>query len=321
MNEFVPMNNLIREAFSFKKYKALPLPLAIIIGIFLLPVWATAFSFAALFYVAAAILAICDFPVETLLAFVRREAKEVNEITQVFVYFFGWPLILFFKVFAILCKIFNYVVYFVATVFFFIASLCGVEFDFKMEKNERNLVAEEKNKPAMVKGIILVVLFALTVYWALLFGLFMILSLVRVPVIIALIFLYVAAGFYTLAILWIVVAFGTRWLNGLFKERPHKEKKAKPAKEHKHEEEKEEVKVEEAAPEEAPVEEVKVEETAPEEAPVEEVPAEEEHHEEAPEHEHKEHFDYSSEYDQNRHPAEDYQAERLDDLEDDYDRR
>lgn len=306
MNEFVPMNNLIREAFSFKKYKALPLPLAIIIGIFLLPVWATAFSFAALFYVAAAILAICDFPVETLLAFVRREAKEVNEITQVFVYFFGWPLILFFKVFAILCKIFNYVVYFVATVFFFIASLCGVEFDFKMEKNDRNLVAEEKNKPAMVKGIILVVLFALTVYWALLFGLFMILTLVRVPVIIAFIFLYVAAGFYALAILWDVVAFGTRWLDGLFKARPHKEKKAKPAKEHNHEEKKEEVKAEEAAPE---------------EAPVEEVPAEEEHHEEAPQEEHKEHFDYSSEYDQNRHPAEDYQAERLDDLEDDYDRR
>ena len=41
------------------------------------------------------------------------------------------------------------------------------------------------------------------------------------------------------------------------------------------------------------------------------------------EHKEEKHFDFSSldEYQQNIRPSDDYQAERLDDLEDDYDRR
>ncbi len=323
MDIFKPMKDLVCEAFSFRKYKALPLPLAIIIGIFLLPLWLGGLVYAGLYCVVSYFVSLIDYPIEALLKFVRNEAKIVNDVTQAFVYIIGFPVIVLFKVCEVLLFIFNYLASLAAHVLLYLATLCGVKFDLMLKGVERCHEAEEKNHAAFVKGLILVIIFGAPLVVGLLNLVFVILGLAVEPVFleVAFIIYYVLSGFYVLGLIWIVVAFGTKVTDKWFVEKPKKEKpakKEKPKKEEKVEEVKEEANAEEH------VEEVPVEETPVEEEHVEETPVEEAREEQPSEEEKKEeHFDFSSldEYNKNRRPADDYQAERLDDLEDDYDRR
>ena len=337
MDLFLPMKNLLCEAFSFKRYKALPLPLAILVGIVLLPVWIAGLVIVGCYYLASLFLALVNYPVDALLRFVRNEAKEVNEITQVFVYIIGFPVVVLFKVFAVLFTLFNYVLFFFATIYLWIATLCALKFDISMKGIERSLEAEEKSHSATIKAIVFLLINAIGLLVAFVGLIFLILGLVGVlPLAIALILFMVTGGFYALSILWLVIAFGTKLMN--FKPRPKKEKPQKveePAEEEPVEEvQEEEEKAEQPVQEESPVEEEQPQEETPEEERHEEEnfdeqPQEEEYREEVVDNPSEDepieekHFDFSSleEYQKNRRPSDDYQAERLDDLEDDYDRR
>ena len=372
MEIFEPMKSLLCEAFSFRKYKALPLPLAILVGIFLLPVWITSLVYAGVFFVCGVFVTLVEYPVEALLSFVRREAKEVNEITQVFVYIIGFPVVVCFKVFAVLFTIFNHVLYFLTTIGLYIATLCGIKFDLSMKVIERSKEAEPKSFGASIKAIIFLALVALIFVFGFIgFILFLIGTLAGVPalVTVGLILFMTCGGFYTLGLIWIVLAFGTDIFkfkkrekkpveeeNEIAVEKPSEEAVAQeaafernkdlrddlleetfekvpeePIEEEAKEEEPLKEKVEEEpeqemaelAPEEETVHEEEYhEEPAPEEGFELEEPQEEEHKEEQPVQE-EQHFDFSSleDYEKNRRPSDDYQAERLDDLEDDYDRR
>lgn len=322
MERFVPMEKLLREAFSFKKYKALPLPIAIIIGILLFPIWLIAAFCVGAYLLCEVVVSLLDYPVECFHDLVRNEGKEVKAATQVFIYIFGWPVILFFKFWILMLGALNYVFFFCSTLTLYFATLCGVTFDVKMKGEvERNTTPEPRTRASKKKGVITLIVLILMLFPLL--PLLFVVLIVTLPIdMFVLIFLF----------------FGTKLFDKPFEKekapkvkkekvkKAKKEKKAEPKKEEKAPEAKEEPApvedpvaeepaTEEPAVEEAPVEEPALEEPAPEEAPVEEAPAEEEHHEE--------HYDFSNldEYNKNRRPADDYQAERLDDLEDDYDRR
>ncbi len=301
MDKFEPMKKLLGEAFSFKKYKALPLPIAIIIGILLFPAWLIAAVLVLFYYCGAIVVALLDYPIEAFHAFVRNEGKEVRPAAEVFVYIFGWPVVLFFKFWVLVLGVLNYVFFFLASIVLYFATLCGVKIDPEMKaETERDLTPEPKSHQAKVKGIVVLVILA--VFMLPLTPILLVLVLLSLPVdIFALIFLF----------------FGTHLFDKAFQEKPKKEKK--PVEKKQKEVKKEEPHVEEKK-EEPVKEEAKAEpEPAPAEEAHEEAPAEEVHEEEKKE----EHFDFSSldEYNKNRHPADDYQAERLDDLADDYDRR
>ena len=304
MERFVPMEKLLREAFSFKKYKALPLAVAIVIGVLLFPLWLLSAVAVALYALCEVVVSLFDYPVETLHDIITKEGKEVKAAAQAFIYIFAWPLYIYFKFCILLLSSLNYVFFFFANVFLYVATLCGVKFDIKMNGEvERDLTPEEKTYSSKKKGIILLIVLAICLFPVLPFV--AVFFVVTLPLdIFVLIFLF----------------FGTKLFDNAFKEKPAKEKKAKKEKHKKEEKVEEEPVIEEDLEEKIDevIEEEKHEEPLPAEEPVGEQ-VEEEHHEEH----HEEHFDFSTldEYNKNRHPADDYQAERLDDLEDDYDRR
>ena len=319
MNIFAPMKNLLSEAFSFKRYKGLPVPLAVILGIVLLPLWACAMVFVGTYYVAGAVVTLLNYPVDKLLGFVRDEAKLVHPATQVVVYLFGWPLVLTFKLGVIIWTIINYLLYIIATCILYLATLAGVSFDLKLTKTERDLTPEAKNSAAIFKAIIVLVFVGASLIYAILTIVFFILIFVGVPFVVALILGGITLGLNLCAYVWIIIAWGTHLFDfmNVKKEKKVKEKKASKAKELKKEEVKPEIKEEpEIKVEETPVEEEREEVIIPVDVPSEETTDEQPKEEER-------HFDFSSldEYSKNRHPSDDYQAERLDDLDDDYDRR
>lgn len=86
---------VLKEAFLLKKYKAMPLALAILVGIFMLPV-ILASSVCALFvYVLGYLFSVVSLPVQNLYKILHQEGQSVKHGTQVVIYLVSWSMVFF----------------------------------------------------------------------------------------------------------------------------------------------------------------------------------------------------------------------------------
>lgn len=87
------MATLLKEAFKFKKYRAMNPALAVFTGIFMLPLVAISFVITAILAVLCFAFAVLSAPVKYLHGIVNNEGKEVKHATQAIVYLISWPMV------------------------------------------------------------------------------------------------------------------------------------------------------------------------------------------------------------------------------------
>ena len=87
------MSTLLKEAFKFKKYKAMHPVFAVLVGLFMLPVVVASFAVTALVAILGFIYEVVSAPVRSIHGIVNKEGKEAMHATQFIIYLVSWPLI------------------------------------------------------------------------------------------------------------------------------------------------------------------------------------------------------------------------------------
>lgn len=154
-NYFEQTVNLIKEAFKFKKYKAMPAVLAVFCGIVMLPFVAISLSLFALLYILCFSYKLSILPLHELYKFLHKEGQEVKHATQSIIYFISWPfLFLLYTIHA-----FTYVtisfIYALFSVFTYIWSFGGFKFHLTMSENA-DITCDVKGRYHFVLPLILV---------------------------------------------------------------------------------------------------------------------------------------------------------------------
>ena len=134
INFFEKLSRLTKEAFTFRKYKAMPPVLAVFAGILMIPFVLASFLVAAFFAVLSFAFAVVSSPVKSLHTLVNKEGKEVRHATQFIVYFISWPLIFF--CYALMTILFLFIVptYTLLSILFYIWSFGGFKFHLFMNE-------------------------------------------------------------------------------------------------------------------------------------------------------------------------------------------
>ena len=84
---------LLKEAFSFKKYKAMHPVLAVFTGIFMIPFVLSSMISALVLILTAFFFKVNKLPIDFLHGMLKSEGKDVHPATQFIIYFFSWPVI------------------------------------------------------------------------------------------------------------------------------------------------------------------------------------------------------------------------------------
>lgn len=84
---------VLKEAIQLKKYKAMPLALAIPVGILMLPLVIASAIFAALVFVLGYLFSVVALPVQSLHKLMHDEGQNVKHATQFLVYLLSWGFI------------------------------------------------------------------------------------------------------------------------------------------------------------------------------------------------------------------------------------
>lgn len=119
---------VLKEALQLKKYKAMPMALAIVVGIFMLPLVLVSFICAVLVYVSGYLYAVISHPVQGLHNLLREEGQNVKHGTQVVVYFLSWAAVFSAYTMLAMLLIFLTVQYTLFSIFTYLWSLGGFKF-------------------------------------------------------------------------------------------------------------------------------------------------------------------------------------------------
>jgi len=84
---------VLKEVLQLKKYKAMPKFLAVLVGIFMLPLIVGSFVCAGLVFISGYLYSVISLPVQSLHKLLKDEGKEVKHGTQVVIYFLSWGLV------------------------------------------------------------------------------------------------------------------------------------------------------------------------------------------------------------------------------------
>ena len=89
------MTTLLKEAFKFKKYKAMAPAFAVFTGILMLPIVVASFAVVALLGVLGFAFSVLSAPVRYLHQIVTDEGKGTKHATQTIIYLISWPTVFF----------------------------------------------------------------------------------------------------------------------------------------------------------------------------------------------------------------------------------
>ena len=128
MNYELKMRALVKEAFKFKKYKKLSLPLRILTIIVEIPFIVLSLLSVGLFYVYYCIFNLITDPIEYVKSIIRNEGKEVKHATQFIIYFFGFPFVVLATIFISFLTLFLAFSFFFANLYGEVATLHGFKF-------------------------------------------------------------------------------------------------------------------------------------------------------------------------------------------------
>ena len=87
------MSTLLKEAFKFKKYKAMHPVLAVFTGILMLPIVAASFMVTASLAALGFVFSFAAYPIKYLQQIVHNEGQTVKHATQTVIYMVSWPWI------------------------------------------------------------------------------------------------------------------------------------------------------------------------------------------------------------------------------------
>lgn len=121
-------NALFKEAFKFKKYKAMPLGWAIIVGIIMAPFMLLNLIFAALLYVLSYIFDIIAMPINSLYKVLHAEGQSVMHATQFILYLLSWPLIFTAYAWQSILVIFSTILYSINAILVYAWTFGGIKF-------------------------------------------------------------------------------------------------------------------------------------------------------------------------------------------------
>ena len=119
---------LFKEAFKFKKYKAMHPFFAVVAGIFQIPFVLLSFVVAGIVYLFNFLIRILAFPAEQIHGVVRNEKDEVKGGAQTVIYLISWPLIFLLYTLLIFSTFMLNILYIFVSVSTFIWSLGGFRF-------------------------------------------------------------------------------------------------------------------------------------------------------------------------------------------------
>lgn len=137
---------VLKEAFLLKKYKAMPMVLAIFVGIFMIPLALLGFACAALVYILGYLFSVASQPVENLHRLLRDEGQKVQHGTQVVVYFLSWSLV--FGTYAALTFLLVTltVLYSLFSIFTYLWTLGGIKFHVFAKEEDISVEVDGKYK-------------------------------------------------------------------------------------------------------------------------------------------------------------------------------
>ena len=135
---------VLKEAAKLKKYKAMPLALAIVTGVLMLPVAVVGIVFAALLYVLGYLFSIISLPTQKLHQLLHDEGQSVKHATQFVIYGLSWAFV--FSAYAVL-SFFLIVLTVLYSVFSILAYICTLGgFKFHVFANEEDISVEVDGK-------------------------------------------------------------------------------------------------------------------------------------------------------------------------------
>jgi hypothetical protein len=120
--------DLMKEAFTFKKYKAMSPVLAVLSGIVMIPVVLLSFLLAAVYFLLSFFFSIEITPIKFLHGLITKEGKDVMHATQFAVYWIAWPVVFFFYVLASALLVFLAMFYALLSILTFVWSFGGFKF-------------------------------------------------------------------------------------------------------------------------------------------------------------------------------------------------
>jgi cobalamin synthase len=131
MKYFEHAKKLAKAIFSFEKYKAMPLWLAIICGILMVPYWLIFIVWLVALSALTIFLSFLETPINFLHNIMKDEAKEKRTPVEVVIYIISWPLIFVFYAFFAITTITTSIIYFFTEAWGFVASLGGFRFHIR----------------------------------------------------------------------------------------------------------------------------------------------------------------------------------------------
>ncbi|MBQ9163094.1 MAG: hypothetical protein IJX74_07480 [Clostridia bacterium] len=169
INYLDKLSALLKEAFKFKKYKAMPPALAVFVGILMLPFVLASFAVAATFAFLAFAFAVFTSPVKFLHTLVNKEGKDVLHATQFIVYLISWPFI--FLCYSIMAFLLLLIIpaYAALSILLYVWSFGGFKFHLFMTESDNISITVEKKYMAIplvyvIVGFILVAIIPF-VHW------------------------------------------------------------------------------------------------------------------------------------------------------------
>ena len=145
MNYFQKMNELLKEAFTFKQYKRLNIVVRIIVFILMLPLFISALFSAGLYYLSAVGYKFAVMPLEVLKDFLHKEVKEKHFLPQTAIILVCLPFVFSLQVMAAFIALGLGFSYFGITVMLYIQTLTGITFKpFILDEVERDYSTDYK---------------------------------------------------------------------------------------------------------------------------------------------------------------------------------
>lgn len=153
------MVTVLKEAFKFKKYKAMSPALAVFTGILMIPVVLISFVMVAILSVLSFAFAVCYMPIKYLHHTVNTEGQNVKHATQAVIYLISWPIVFFFYVLMSLLVLLIFPAYAAFSFFTYVWTLGG--FKFHLFANQSDDISIEVNGKYNALPVVFVVVGAI----------------------------------------------------------------------------------------------------------------------------------------------------------------
>ena len=128
--------NLLKEAFKLKKYKAMPIALAIFLMLVMLPITAASLALTIPLYIFGFIFKVIAAPIQHLHGVMHKEGQSVKHATQFIIYFISWGTIFMLYCLSAFMLFINSVIYAIFSILSYLWTFGGFKFHLYADEIE-----------------------------------------------------------------------------------------------------------------------------------------------------------------------------------------